>query len=52
MNTARFLEYVWPFFTIMNERVKEVIAISQPYTFFGALTNNIVISDTQKMKNL
>ena len=23
MNTARFLEYVWPFYNIMHERVKK-----------------------------
>ena len=24
LNTARFLKYVWPFYNIMRERVKEI----------------------------
>ena len=38
MNTARFLKYVWPFYNIMHERVKE--------------KGNLLILDSIRIKNV
>ena len=38
MNTARFLKYVWPFYNIVHERVKE--------------NGNLLILDSIRIKNV
>ena len=40
VHVTRFLKYVWPFFNIMNEKVKV-----NPHFFNGDLTFNVIFKD-------
>ena len=52
MNPARFLKYVWPFFKIMNERVKWQINIQLKGTVTSSQICSVKARQTKEKPNL